>query len=102
MIQTEIQPEPIVEDTHPDPSPAEAEVSVLDILVLLLERKRFIVRFVVGAAVLAAIVSLLLPVQYEAKIALLPPSSEFVHWFVIVGTTGRHWSIGLAGLSGRG
>jgi len=76
MIQTEVQPEPITEETHSDRSPEESEVSVLDIVVLLLERKRFIFRFVLGAAVLAAIVSLLLPVQYEAKIALLPPAQN--------------------------
>ena len=76
MIQTEVQPEPIAEETQSDRSPEEPEVSVLDIVVLLLERKRFIFRFVLGAAVLAAIVSLLLPVQYEAKIALLPPAQN--------------------------
>ncbi|MFZ1930209.1 MAG: GNVR domain-containing protein [Candidatus Sulfotelmatobacter sp.] len=101
MIQTEIQPEPIVEDTHPDPSPAEAEVSVLDILVLLLERKRFIVRFVVGAAVLAAIVSLLLPVQYEAKIALLPPAQNSSIGSSLLGQLGGIGALGsLASLAG--
>jgi tyrosine-protein kinase Etk/Wzc len=101
MIQTEIQPEPIVEDTHPDPSPAEAEVSLLDILVLLLERKRFIVRFVVGAAVLAAIVSLLLPVQYEAKIALLPPAQNSSIGSSLLGQLGGIGALGsLASLAG--
>ncbi len=101
MIQTEIQPEPIVEDTHPDPPPAEAEVSVLDILVLLLERKRFIVRFVVGAAVLAAIVSLLLPVQYEAKIALLPPAQNSSIGSSLLGQLGSIGALGsLASLAG--
>ncbi|MGB8582546.1 MAG: GNVR domain-containing protein [Candidatus Sulfotelmatobacter sp.] len=101
MIQTEIQPEPIVEDTHPDPSPVEAEVSVLDILVLLLERKRFLVRFVVGAAVLAAIVSLLLPVQYEAKIALLPPAQNSSIGSSLLGQLGSIGALGsLASLAG--
>ncbi|MFY9793172.1 MAG: GNVR domain-containing protein [Candidatus Sulfotelmatobacter sp.] len=101
MIQAEIQPEPIVEDTHPDPPPAEAEVSVLDILVLLLERKRFIVRFVVGAAVLAAIVSLLLPVQYEAKIALLPPAQNSSIGSSLLGQLGSIGALGsLASLAG--
>jgi tyrosine-protein kinase Etk/Wzc len=101
MIQTEIQPEPIVEDTHPDPSAPEPEVSVLDILVLLLERKRFIVRFVVGAAVLAAIVSLLLPVQYEAKIALLPPAQNSSIGSSLLGQLGGIGALGsLASLAG--
>ena len=101
MIQTEIQPEPIVEETRPDPSRVEAEVSVLDILVLLLEHKRFIVRFVVGAAVLAAIVSLLLPVQYEAKIVLLPPAQNSSIGSSLLGQLGGIGALGsLASLAG--
>ena len=101
MIQTEIQPEPIVEETRPDPSRVEAEVSVLDILVLLLEDKRFIVRFVVGAAVLAAIVSLLLPVQYEAKIVLLPPAQNSSIGSSLLGQLGGIGALGsLASLAG--
>ncbi len=101
MIQTEIQPEPIVEETHPDPSQVEAEVSVLDILVLLLERKRFIVRFVLGAAVVTAIVSLLLPVQYEAKIVLMPPAQSSSIGSSLLGQLGNIGALGsLASLAG--
>ncbi|MGC2369635.1 MAG: GNVR domain-containing protein [Candidatus Sulfotelmatobacter sp.] len=74
---------------------------MLDILVLLLERKRFIVRFVVGAAVLAAIVSLLLPVQYEAKIALLPPAQNSSIGSSLLGQLGSIGALGsLASLAG--
>ncbi|MFY9948413.1 MAG: GNVR domain-containing protein [Candidatus Sulfotelmatobacter sp.] len=74
---------------------------MLDILVLLLERKRFIVRFVVGAAVLAAIVSLLLPVQYEAKIALLPPAQNSSIGSSLLGQLGGIGALGsLASLAG--
>ncbi|HZW80953.1 MAG TPA: GNVR domain-containing protein [Candidatus Deferrimicrobiaceae bacterium] len=101
MIQTEIQAEPIIEETPTDPSRVEAEVSVLDILVLLLERKRFIVRFVLGAAVLAAIVSLLLPVQYEAKIVLLPPAQNSSIGSSLLGQLGNIGALGsLASLAG--
>ncbi|MFZ0294608.1 MAG: GNVR domain-containing protein [Candidatus Sulfotelmatobacter sp.] len=101
MIQTEIQPEPVIEEIRPEPSPVEAEVSVLDILVLLLERKRFIVRFVLGAAVLAAIVSLLLPVEYEAKIALLPPAQNSSIGSSLLGQLGNIGALGsLASLAG--
>ena len=101
MIQTEIQTEPIIEETPTDPSRVEAEVSVLDILVLLLERKRFIVRFVLGAAVLAAIVSLLLPVQYEAKIVLLPPAQNSSIGSSLLGQLGKIGALGsLASLAG--
>ena len=76
MIRTEIQPEPIVEEKNVDLSGAEIEVSVLDLLVLLVGRKRFILRFVLGAAVLSIVVSLLLPIRYEAKVVLLPPQQN--------------------------
>ena len=75
MIQTETQSEPMG-DERTDPAGAETEVSALDVLVLLLERKRFIVRFVLGAALLATVVAFLLPVRYEAKIVLLPPTQS--------------------------
>jgi uncharacterized protein involved in exopolysaccharide biosynthesis len=76
MIETEIQPEPIVKEESGDPSSNETEVSVLDIVALLVEHKRFIVRFVLGAAVLAIVVSLLLPIRYEGKVILLPPTQD--------------------------
>jgi uncharacterized protein involved in exopolysaccharide biosynthesis len=57
----------------PDPV---SEVSLLDITVLLVRNKSFILRFVLGATVLAIIVSLLLPVSYEAQVVLLPPAGQ--------------------------
>ncbi|MFZ0198946.1 MAG: hypothetical protein WAL05_07100, partial [Candidatus Sulfotelmatobacter sp.] len=75
MIRTEIQPEPIIDEGKLEPQ-SETDVSVLDVLVLLLERKRFVVRFVLSAFALAIMVSLLLPVQYEAKTVLLPPAQN--------------------------
>jgi len=81
-----------------DPSQAETEVSLLDILVLLLERKRFIVRFVLGAAVLATVVALVLPVQYEAKIVLLPPAQNSSMSSALLGQLGNLAS--LASLAG--
>ena len=41
---------------------AATEVSLLDIAVLLMQHKRFIMRFVLGAAVLAAAIAMVLPV----------------------------------------
>jgi tyrosine-protein kinase Etk/Wzc len=100
MIHTETQPEPIVNERNLEP---ETEVSLLDILVLLLERKRFIVRFVVGAAVLAIVVSLLLPVRYEAKIVLLPPAQNSSIGSSLLGQLGNMGALGsLASLAGGG
>jgi uncharacterized protein involved in exopolysaccharide biosynthesis len=98
MIQTEIQPEPMTHEMETNPSPTEPEVSVLDILALLAGHKRFIVRFVVGAAVLATVVSLLLPNQYEAKIVLLPPQQGSSMSSALLGQLGNLGS--LASLAG--
>lgn len=79
MIQTEIQTEPIINESierSADPFADETDISFLDILVLLVERKRFILRFMLAAFVLAIVVSLLLPVRYEGKIVLLPPQQN--------------------------
>src|ERR1700722_19469510 len=100
MIHTETQPEPIVNERNLEP---ETEVSLLDILVLLLERKRFIVRFVLGAAALAIVVSLLLPVQYEAKIVLLPPAQNSSIGSSLLGQLGGMGALGsLASLASGG
>src|ERR1700691_1763972 len=93
MIEAEIQNEPIADARSADSSRTETEVSLLDMLVLLLGRKRFIVRFVLGSALLASIISLLLPVRYEAKIVLLPPMQNSSIGSSLMGQMG-----GLGGL----
>ncbi|MFZ0418119.1 MAG: Wzz/FepE/Etk N-terminal domain-containing protein [Candidatus Sulfotelmatobacter sp.] len=103
MIHTETQPETVVDAAMSQPLEAEREVSLLDILVLLLERKRFILRFVLGAFVLAIVVSLLLPVRYEAKIVLLPPQQNSSVGSALLGQLGGMGSLGsLASLAGGG
>ena len=100
MIHTETQPEPIVNERNLEP---ETEVSLLDISIVLLERKRFIVRFVLGAAALAIVVSLLLPVQYEAKIVLLPPAQNSSIGSSLLGQLGGMGALGsLASLASGG
>jgi tyrosine-protein kinase Etk/Wzc len=108
MIHTETQPEPSVDEeiSQHSVSPqadAESEISLLDLLVVVLRRKRFILRFVIIAAVLAAIVSLLLPVQYEAKVVLLPPQQSSSAGSALLGQLGGMGSLGsLASLAGGG
>jgi tyrosine-protein kinase Etk/Wzc len=100
MIHTETQPEPIINERNLEP---ETEVSLLDILVVLLERKRFMVRFVLGAAALAIVVSLLLPVRYEAKIVLLPPAQNSSIGSSLLGQLGNVGALGsLASLASGG
>jgi tyrosine-protein kinase Etk/Wzc len=101
MIQTETQPEPIVDERILERSQAETEVSLLDIVAVLLERKRFILRFVVIGAILAVVVSLLLPVRYEAKVVLLPPQQNSSVGSALLGQLGGMGSLGsLASLAG--
>ena len=94
MIHTEIQAEPIIEEVKPDLLQAETEVSMLDILVLLLERKRFVLRFVAGAAMLSVVVALVLPVRYEGKVVLLPPQQNSSIGSALMGQLGSMGALG--------
>ena len=90
-------------DERVDLAGAQTEVSALDVLVLLLEHKRFIVLFVLGAALLASVVALLLPVRYEAKTVLLPPAQNSSISSTLIGQLGGLGSLGsLASLAGGG
>jgi tyrosine-protein kinase Etk/Wzc len=52
------------------------EVSVLDLLIVLAERKRTIFGITLVFAVVAVVVSLLLPKSYTATVALMPPQQD--------------------------
>jgi tyrosine-protein kinase Etk/Wzc len=101
MIHTEIQPELIINDGETDSSRIETEVSPLDMLALFVAHRRFIARFVLGAAVLALLVAFLLPVRYEAKTVLLPPTENSSIGSALLGQFGNMGAIGsLASLAG--
>lgn len=51
----------------------EGEASLLDVLILLAERKRFILLVTFGIAALTAVVSMFLPVRYTGESSVLPP-----------------------------
>jgi tyrosine-protein kinase Etk/Wzc len=51
-------------------------ISVLDLLIVLAERKRIIAWFTLTSLVLAVIVSLLMPKRYTATVTLLPPQQN--------------------------
>ena len=103
MIPTEIQSEAPSEREILEPYRTESEISLLDGVILLLQRKRFIFRFVLGATVLAVIVSFLLPVQYQAKVVLLPPAQNSSLASSLMGEIGAMGSLGsLAALAGGG
>ena len=52
------------------------EISLLDLLIVLAERKRLIFWITVGSAIAALIVSLLLPLRYTATASLLTPQQN--------------------------
>ena len=79
--------------------PAE-ETSLLDIALLLVQHKRFVVRFVLGAALLATVVALLLPIQYEATSVLLPPTQSTSLASSILGQGAGMGSAGSLGVLG--
>jgi tyrosine-protein kinase Etk/Wzc len=100
MIETEIQPETIVKERNGDLSRTETEVSLLDVVAILAGHKQFVVRFVLGAAVLATVVSFLLPIRYEATVVLLPPTQSSSTGSALLGQLGSVGS--LASLAGGG
>jgi uncharacterized protein involved in exopolysaccharide biosynthesis len=54
----------------------EDEISLLDLLIVLAERKRVIILVTAIFAILAVVISLLLPVRYTATVVLLPPQQN--------------------------
>ncbi len=74
--ETLIQNDPILgEDNTGVPEPASG-VTLLELTVLVVRHKRFIIRFVLGAIVLSIVIASVLPVQYEATTVLLPPTQN--------------------------
>lgn len=101
MIETEVQPETVTGEKRSRIFYPDSEISMLDILLLVVANKRFIARFVIGAVVLATVVVFLLPVRYEAKTVLLPPSQNSSIGSSLLGQLGGIGSLGsLAALAG--
>ena len=97
MIHAETQTETIAEEGSASTSGSETEGSLLDLVVLLVGHKRFMARFVLGAAALATVVSLLLPIRYEGKVMLLPPQQNSSLGSVLMGQLGGLGSLGSLG-----
>ena len=94
MPYTEATPEERIQDLNP----GEDDISLFDVLLRLVRHKRFLTGFVLGSAVLATLVSFLLPVRYEAKIVLMPPQQNSSLSSALLGQLGGLSS--LASLSG--
>jgi tyrosine-protein kinase Etk/Wzc len=52
------------------------EISLLDLLIVLVERKHIIFWCTVGFAILAIVIALILPIRYTATVTLLPPQQN--------------------------
>ena len=74
------------------------EVHLLDLLIILLERRRFILLFTLGVAILTAITVLILPSRYTAETVVLPPGQESSMGSALLAQLGG--SSGLASLAG--
>jgi uncharacterized protein involved in exopolysaccharide biosynthesis len=93
MIEPEVR-FPVNGDGDVPASRPETRRSALDTLVLLVGRKRFVIRFVMAAALLSTIVAFLLPVRYEAKIILLPPQQNSSIGSAFLGQLGNLGGLG--------
>jgi len=79
------------------------EISLLDVLIVLAERKRLIFGITAGFAIVAIVVSLLLPTRYTATVTLLPPqqnSSLSSQMAAQLGAVGGMAALTLAGSGG--
>ena len=61
---------------EPEASSPEQDISMLDLLIVLAERKGLILKVAVVFALIAIVVSLLLPKRYTAKVTVLPPQQN--------------------------
>jgi tyrosine-protein kinase Etk/Wzc len=77
VSDSELQSTPLPHPPGKQPTAEESEeLSVLDLLIMLAERKRIILWTTSIFAILAIIVSLLLPKEYTATVTLLPPQQN--------------------------
>ena len=76
------------------------EISLLDILIALGQRKGFVLRVTVIFAVLASLISLLLPVRYTATVVLMPPQQASSMGAALASQLGNLG--GMAALAGNG
>lgn len=71
------------------------EINLMDLLLVIAKYNRFIIKLTLGAAVLAVVVSLLMPNVYTAKTVVMPPQQPSSSTSALLGQLG-----GLAGMAG--
>lgn len=100
--------EVIVSESH-DPLPRvlgdskthheRAEISLLDVMIVLVGRKRTILSIAIGFTLLAIVTSLLLPLQYAATSTILPPQQSS-SMGALASQLGSMGGAGMAALAG--
>jgi tyrosine-protein kinase Etk/Wzc len=78
----------------------DGEISLIDLLIVIAERKRIVLQVTVAFAVLAIIISLILPVRYAATVTLLPPQENSSMGAALASQLGNLG--GVAALAGGG
>lgn len=79
-----------------------SQVSVLDLLTILAERKRLVFSVTAVFAIVAVIVSLILPKRYTATATILPPQQNTSLASALTAQLGSMGGAGLAALAGGG
>ena len=80
--------------------PAEESLHLLDVLIVLSRRRKFVVGFTLGAALLAVIFVLVVPSTYTATTTVMPPSQNSSMSSALLGQLGG--SSALASVAGAG
>jgi len=76
-------------------TPDDDEINLLDLLIVLAKHKAMILKVTLGAALLAVVISLLMPNVYTGTVRILPPQKSESSASALLGQLG-----GLAGLAG--
>ena len=87
---------------RPGKKETEEEISLLDLLIVIAERKSAVLFITASFTLLAIVVSLLLPVRYTATVILLPPQSDSTSSILSTGLSSLSGMAALAGSSSLG
>ncbi len=97
-MQPETSAGQIEETSTPDASAQ--DIHLLDLLIVLSRRKRFILRFTAGVAILTAVIVLIIPSRYTAETVILPPNQNSSVGSALLSQLGG--SSALASIAGTG
>ena len=75
-ISTRVLSQPEREVDSISAVPSEGDISLLDIVIVIVQHRRLILKVAAYTIVIAVIVSLLLPVRYTATTSILPPQQQ--------------------------